>query len=235
MRPDEAVRLVAQFTATWSRPPSERELEDLMQRWALEEALTREALALGLDRGDPVIRQRLVLKMQYLAESGASAEQPDDAELQAYVDANPGKFEQPAEVAFSQVLLSPTEDPVAIRVALDGGTDPAQLGEAGLLPLSLPLTPLPVIGRMFGTDFAAAITDLPEDIWQGPVRSGYGQHMVRVTGRTAAMLPPLPKIRDRVEGEWRSDQARQMREAFGKELLGRHTVTLPTVDEVLGK
>lgn len=232
---DDATRLVAQFKAAWNRPPSAEELKELMHKWATEEALMREGLALGLDRGDPVIRQRVVLKMQYLAESGASTQKPDDAQLQAYVDANPDKFEQPAEVAFSQILLSPAEDPVAIRVALDGGSDPAQMGEVGLLPASLPMTQIPVIDRMFGAEFASALAKLPLDAWQGPVKSGYGQHMVRVTGRTAARLPPLSEIRELVEGEWRADQTRQMREALGKELLGRYTVTLPTAEEVLGK
>ncbi len=73
LSPAEASRLMQQFTATWNRPPTERELEGLMRTWALEEANVREALTLGLDRGDSVIRQRLNLKMQFLAESGAAA------------------------------------------------------------------------------------------------------------------------------------------------------------------
>ncbi|MGX1309418.1 hypothetical protein AB7M35_004176 [Amorphus suaedae] len=235
MSRDDATRLVAQFNSAWNRPPSAEELKELMHKWATEEALMREGLTLGLDRGDPVIRQRVVLKMQFLAESGASTQKPDDAQLQAYVDANPDRFEQPAEVAFSQVLLSPAEDPVAIKVALDGGSNPAQMGEVGLLPASMPMTQVPVIGRIFGAEFASALAKLPVGAWQGPVKSGYGQHLVRVTGRSAARLPPLSEIRTLVEREWRADQTRQTREAFGKQLLGRYTVTLPPAEEVLGK
>jgi hypothetical protein len=89
LTPEAAGRLAERFTATWFRPPTPKEMEGLMRSWSLEEVYVKEALALGLDRGDEVVRQRLNLKMQFLAESGAALLEPDDATLQAYLDNNP--------------------------------------------------------------------------------------------------------------------------------------------------
>jgi hypothetical protein len=231
----EASRLVQQFTATWNRPPTERELEGLMQSWAVEEANVREALALGLDRGDSVIRQRLNLKMQFLAESGAAAMEPEDAVMQDYLDANPDRFTQPARIAFEQVILPDDGNASEIRAALESGADPATLGTASLLPNVLQMTPGPVIDRTFGDGFQDALADMPEGGWHGPVTSAYGQHLVRITSRTKAVLPPLAAVRDRVEAEWRAERARDMRDRFNQALLERYTVDLPDAEEVLGQ
>ncbi|WP_346907993.1 peptidylprolyl isomerase [uncultured Roseibium sp.] len=237
LNPEEAGRLITRFTKTWSRPPSKEEVNGLIRSWALEEAYVRDALALGLDRDDPVIRQRLMLKMQFLAESGAAGEQPGDATLQAYLDENPEPFRQPARLAFSQVLLPPdrAEETTEIRAQLENGADPATLGKASLLPVAVPMMPVPAIDRTFGAGFGESLAELPEGQWGGPVKSSYGLHLVQVSGRTEASLPPLSEIRDRVEAEWRSGRARDMRAAFEDALLARYTVTLPTAEEVLAQ
>ena len=231
----EAARLVDQFTATWRRPPTAQELEALMQSWAVEEANVREALELGLDRGDAVIRQRLNLKMQFLSESGAAVLEPEDAELQAYLDANPERFMQPPDIAFEQVLLPEEGAASEIRVLLENGADPATLGVASLLPSSFPMTPAPVIDRTFGAGFDATLATLPLNSWQGPVPSGYGQHLVRVTDRSDPTLPPMSEIRTRVEAEWRADRTKTLRESYTQAMLARYSVTLPDAGEVLNQ
>jgi hypothetical protein len=233
---DEAGRIADRFAATWNRPPTPEELAGLMRSWALEEAFVREALELGLDRGDAVIRQRLKLKMEFLAESGAGALVPGDEELEAFLAENPKRFEQPARLAFDQILLPQEigEDRLPdLLSALNQGADPAGFANASLLPPSVPVTQAQVIDRTFGNGFHAVLADLPMNTWQGPVESGYGRHLVRVTERKPAVLPPLTEIREDVQSEWRAWKARQMREAFSDAMLERYTVTLPSADEVL--
>lgn len=231
----DADRLAQQFTATWNRPPTVQELDGLMRSWALEEANVREALALGLDRGDSVIRQRLNLKMQFLAESGAAALIPEDPVLQAYLDANPERFRRPARVAFEQVIVPPGADATEILATLESGADPTTLGAASLLPPDFSMTPAPVIDRTFGAGFHTALSRLSLQSWQGPVESGYGQHLVRVTDRSDAALPPLSTIRDAVQIEWRAARAQEMRESFNRTLMERYSVTLPDAEAVLAR
>ncbi|WP_425050758.1 peptidyl-prolyl cis-trans isomerase [Psychromarinibacter sp. S121] len=234
---DEARRIAQRFEQTWSRPPTADELDALMQSWALEEAFVREATALGLERGDPVIRQRLNLKMKFLAEGGAAALDADDATLQAYLDAHPDKFRRPAEVAFDQLQLSAQEasDPEAILAALRAGTDPATLAAPSLLPMRIGMMAAPVIGRSFGAGFAASLSELPQGEWAGPVQSGYGMHLVRVTERVPGAMPALDEVRARVETAWRAEKAKEASAAFGEMLLSRYNVSLPPVDEVLAE
>jgi len=183
LEPDEARRLVDGFRQTWNRPPSREELQGMMQARALEEAYVREATALGLNRDDPVIRQRPSFKMKFLAEGRAAGDDPDDAALLAHPDANADRFRLPARVAFDQIRLAPQEmlRAAGILDALAGGANPAGFGGAGLLPPQFVLTPVPVIARTFGPEFVGALEALTEGVWSGPVRSGYGPHLVCVT------------------------------------------------------
>lgn len=231
--PEQAKRLVEQFAATWNRQPTRDEVEGLLQNWALEEAFVREALSLGLDRGDAVIRQRLNLKMGFIAESGAAAMAPDDAELQQYMEANSDRFTRPARMGFQQILLEDESRIEKLSAALKDGADPSTLGKGSLLPGAVPMTPAPAIDRMFGTGFHSSLARFPKGSWEGPVKSGYGLHLVRVTDRTDAVMPPLADIRERVEVEWRSARAKEMKEAFGQALLDRYAVSLPSAAEVL--
>ncbi|MBU3030179.1 peptidyl-prolyl cis-trans isomerase [Paracoccus marinaquae] len=232
----EARRLADQFEGTWNRAPSPQEMTDLMQAWALEEAQVREAIALGLDRGDPVIRQRLSLKMQFLSESGAALLAADEATLQAYLEANPDKFARPAQAAFEQVLLPAQAEAARTGIAaLEDGADPADFAGPSLLPSRIPLTAAPTIDQMFGPGFHDALAGLSLSGWQGPIQGSYGRHLVRISERREGILPPLADIRARVEAEWRADRAAEARAKLNQALLDRFQVSLPGAGEVLAR
>jgi hypothetical protein len=173
--------------------------------------------------------------MRFLAESGAAALEPDEAMLQAHLDENADRFTQPVRIAFEQIILPQDRNPEALIALLEDGADPASLGPASLLPPAFSMTPAPVVDRTFGEGFSMALQDLPVGRWQGPVKSGYGLHIVRVTDRVEATLPPLSDIRGRVEAEWRATQMEEMRESFGQALLTRYQVSLPDAEQVLGQ
>ena len=225
--------LIENFSAIWNRQPTAKELENLMQAWVLEEAYVREALALGLDRGDAVIRQRLNQKMRFLAESGAATLEPNDTMLQSYLEAHPNRFTQPARMAFEQIFLPSGRDTSEVLALLNAGADPSTLAPASLLPPSFPMSPAPVIDRTFGSGFHQELAEMPAGEWGGPVTSAFGEHLVRVTSIAASVLPPLSEIRDRVEAEWRASEMTRIGESFAEALLKRYTVRLPDVEEVL--
>jgi len=233
LTPAEANGLVQRFRATWNRPPTAQELDGLMRNWVLEEANVREARALNLDRGDAVIRQRLNLKMQFLAEAGGAATMPEEAVLQTYLDENAELFVQPPVIAFEQVMLSLGEDPTDSLARLNAGARPSTLGGPSLLPTSIPMTSAPLIDRTFGNGFHTSLLAVPIDRWAGPVNSGYGQHLVRVTERSNARVPSLSEIRERVAKEWRASEMQKVREAFDEALLARYSINLPSATEVL--
>jgi PPIC-type PPIASE domain len=210
---DEAriLSLAQNFRRTWQRGPTPEELQGLIESHVREEVMVREALALGLDRDDAIVRRRLQQKMDFLIEEAALATPASDAELQAFLQANADKFRSEPQFSFEQVYLDPArrgqrlaDDAARLRTSLqDGRTTPAQAGDRlQLLQTRYLQLPQGEIARLFGEDFARALPALAIGEWAGPVSSGYGAHLVRVEAFSPGAVPPLAEVRAQVEREW---------------------------------
>ena len=84
--------LAESFARVWQRPPTQAELDGLIEDHIREEVLYREALAIGLDRDDTIIRRRLRQKMEFISEDIAAQAEPSDQELQAYLDSHSDSY-----------------------------------------------------------------------------------------------------------------------------------------------
>ena len=215
--------LVIQHVAARGREPSATELNRLIESYVHDEIFYREGVKLGLDRDDLVVKRRVRQKIE-LIEEDASTRTPTDADLSAYLAANPARFAQPAVLTFEQVFLgSSTNGPDIVRAvaityeALRNGTDPKRLGTPTLLPYSMIETPSDLVARDFGANFAAALETIPIGEWSGPIDSSFGAHYVRVSDRTPAVAPPLGAVRDQVVREWENDRRLRARtDAYGR-------------------
>jgi PPIC-type PPIASE domain len=222
------------FRRTWRRPPTQAELDGLIADHVKEEILYREALALGLETDDIVIRRRLRQKMEFISEDIAAQAEPTEAELQAFLAEHAERYREPARVSFSQVYLSPERRGAAARsdaervlVALDAGrTDPAVSGDPFLLEQDYRLQTPHDIERLFGERFAAGIAELPVGHWAGPLESGYGLHVVLVRERTQSQLPALDEVREPVLRDWRAARRDEANQAFYDALRARYDVTV---------
>jgi hypothetical protein len=224
----DVTRLAGQFEARWGRPPSAEESAALVDGFVREEILVREARALGLDRGDAAVRQRLAQKMQFFAESGAEADAPSDADLQAHMEAHRERFQRQAAVAFEQVFLGADARAAAEALAaLRGGRPPEAPGAPGRLPPAFPLAPESVIDGTFGAGFFARVAALEPGVWAGPVPSAFGLHAVRLVAFEPAELPPLEAIREMVARDWRAQRRAEMAEERFEALAARYVVIRP--------
>lgn len=215
--PERIDKLAAQFSAAWNRTPTEDELENIIDGYIREEVYYRDALALGLDQNDTVIRQRLRQKMEFLTDTGASLMEPTPDELQAYFTANENDYQRRPQLAIEQVFLGqvPSEQDTDRALALlraSPNMSVGDIGERSLLPAQLRLTRAEGINSVFGEGFFSQIADFPLDMWSGPVVSSYGTHLVRVTDSRSAVLPPLDEIREAVIRDWKAEKAIQLRE-----------------------
>ena len=228
------------FTKTWQRPPTPEELRGLIDAYVKEEIYYREAVKLGLDRDDTLIRRRMQQKMEFLTEPGDELLKPGDAELEAFLKANREEFRVEPRIAFEQVFISPeknSEDGAAPERAAkllealrsDPG-DASEFGDPTLLPADVPLSSLKMIARDFGDGFAKAILLLPKDEWSGPVPSPFGLHLVRITERLEGRDPPLDEIRDAVEQRWRTLKREEFQDAAYEALRAKYDVVLPARD-----
>lgn len=233
--PAQVSAIVAQYTTVWKRPPSEQELQTLIDRVIVEEALVREARFLSLDSGDPVIRRRLAQKMQFLIESLAGAQEPDEPTLAAYYAENRARYAVPARYAFQQVFLGEAvtvESASEVVAALNEGADRAGLGVGSLLPEGLDNVTEQMIDRTFGNGFGAGVAAAEPGAWIGPVRSGYGIHAVRLDTVEPAREPDLADVRAQVAGDWQRDQAEALVDQQVARVLETYEVTRPTDAEL---
>ncbi len=221
----------------WRRPPTERELRGLIDAHIREEILYREALALGLDRDDTIVRRRLAQKMEFLSEDTANFIQPGPGELEAYYEENAQDYETPVAVSFSHVYFSVDRrgpDAVAdAKAALEQlsskspqGARVPELGDRFMLQSDYAELDQRQIGELFGSAFGDAVVDLPLNEWVGPIESGYGLHLVRVRARSEASMPELSAVRDRVMVDWRLAKREEARVAYYDLLRQRYRVEL---------
>ena len=219
-------QLRAVFEATWRRPPSAVEMSHMLEDFVREEVLVREALALGMDRGDLVIRQRLRQKMEFLTASLAGAAEPPEEVLRAWFDERAARFAAAPRLGFRQVFLGPEAEAAGpVRAALAAGAPPEAAGLPTLLPPELPPSSPPQVDATFGAGFFEALAALPPEAgWQGPVRSGYGFHLVQVTVRERGGAPSFESVRDKVPADWRTAKTGELLDAQVEELMSRHDI-----------
>jgi len=228
--------LASGFARTWQRQPTHAELKGLIDDYVKEEIATREAVNMGLDRDDTIIRRRLRQKMEFLIEDAVDQVPPSDAELQAWLDAHRASFQGETRLSLRQVYLSPDRHGTSVaaeaqtllgrlrRAGPDAKID--ALGDPTMLPAELPLGPTSEVARFFGKDFAAKVEDIEPGTWTGPVESPYGLHLVLVRERVAAMPPSLAEVRPVVERDFLAERRKTQLESLYQGLLQRYTVTI---------
>src|SRR5215831_6611637 len=89
---DDLAQMVLLFQSQWRRDPTPEELNRLVENQVQEEVLYREGLALGLDKGDIIVKRRMAQKMQFLSEDVAAAHEPSKDELQSWYEKNRDAF-----------------------------------------------------------------------------------------------------------------------------------------------
>jgi hypothetical protein len=220
--------LRAQFERLWQRPPTPDELTGLVDAWVRDEVLYREGQAMGLDRDDPVIRRRVAQKVDFLAE-GSTPPQPTDAELEAWLDSHSDAYRVEGRYSLRQVYFDPSRhrdrldmEVAAAKRALGAGG--AASGDATMLPSTLEAATSTDVARVFGTEFAEALHKLPVGHWSGPVRSGFGVHLVLVSAVEPSRRATLDEARTAVERDLLHDRTEKGKAAFYDSLLAKYKV-----------
>jgi hypothetical protein len=199
------------------------------------EILYREGVAMGLDRNDEVIKRRVLQKLEVFSEETSALGPPTHAELNAYLQKNAASYATPPIVDFQQVMFDPARrgagleaDVDAAMTKLRGGADPVTLGDSTLLPNRSIAVSLDRLAREFGSDFADAVITLPVGSWQGPIRSGFGIHIVRIDNRIDEQAAVLADVRAAVERDWENERRTNTGEAFYQNLLQDYDVRIET-------
>jgi peptidyl-prolyl cis-trans isomerase C len=219
--------LTEQWEQQWHRQPTAAEVDGLIRDLIKDEVYYREAIRLGLDKDDIIIRRRMRSKMEFLVAAQAENEIPSDDALQTWLDTHRIDFATKPALSFDQIYVGSDVDRARRALArLDKGADLAELASPLSVAPTLDDAPAGDIDRQFGDGFAKAIAALPPNRWAGPVSSGFGQHLVRLRKLTPGAVPPLASIRKAVENDWReANRTRRETDAY-QALLDGYTIRL---------
>jgi hypothetical protein len=233
---DQLARLATLFQSQWGREPTLQELDRLVETNVKEEIFYREAIAMGLDKDDEIIRRRMAQKMQFLAEDVAAAHEPSADELKAWFEQNQRLFVEPPRTSFRHLYFSPDRrgdnaHADAEKALSELNRQPQDTKLAGADPFMLQeyyrdRTP-EYLFKEFGPSFATAVLNLPTGSWRGPIESGYGWHLIFVDTQIPARTPPFDEIQADVKRVWLSDRKAQATKKAYDELRAKYTVLLP--------
>jgi hypothetical protein len=235
---DDLREMDVYFESQWHRQPTAAEFAAMVEDKVREDVLYREALAMGLDKEDTIVKRRMAQKMQFLAEDVAAAHEPTAAQLKTWFDRNQEKFALPSRISFRHVYFSPDQrgqnaqaDAAKALTQLAGQPADSKLatavGDRFMFQEYYGDTAPDAIAKEFGPPFAIAVEKLKPGSWQGPIESGYGWHLVYVTTVIPGRIPAFEEIEPDVKTAWLAEQKRQAWEKAYAEMRAKYTVLLP--------
>lgn len=224
---DVTRELTEMFVAGRQRPPTPQELKGLQQAWLDNEVLYREGVALSLDKGDPMIRDRVIFKLLGVVETGVKLQTPDEKTLRAWYDAHPDKYQEQPRFSFEEAALVGTSDEEKVRAfvkELRAGT-PGD-AQAGLRVFRN--RPVASIDEAYGADFTRALGTLPLNEWSAlPTRDGW--RAIRVTGSIPASSVDFEAHRPEIIQDWRDATASDQRTAAVRAIAKKYRIRYEAV------
>ena len=231
------------WTRQWGDPPDAAQMRRLVEDFVQEEVFYREAIASGLDRDDTIVRRRLAQKVEFLAQGVAAAVEPTDSDLLRFFERYRQQYVVPAQVAFTHVYFSEfhrgigaeraaRDALVSVRAGKLSSASVSALGDTFMLQHDYPPETRDELRSLFGETFAARIFELPPGSWEGPIRSSYGIHLVRVSQAVPARVPDLEDVRAQVTMDFKAQHVRQVTDAYYEHVRKRYRVDVD--EEALG-
>ena len=227
-------RLITLYERKLQRLPTPQELNGLVEAQVREEVLYREALAMGLDQDDTIVRRRMAQKIEFMFNDLVDAADPTDEELEQFLRDHSDKFMESARTSFTHIYLNADKrdqtaeaDAQQLLETLNsnqGVINPAATGDNFMFGYTFENQSDHQVSRIFGNDFTQSLVNLKTNTWQGPVVSGYGLHLVYITERKQAWLPPLSDIRDTVLFELLAERRKSANMQFYETLRERYDI-----------
>ena len=231
----DVAQVRAKFMRTWNRPPTAVELRKGLEQYVRDEVLYREALARNLDRGDPTVRLSMVRKISMMGVARAEAAELTDEDIQAYFALRKERYRIPAKIDLMQVYLSKDKrgDNIqadaerlleSLRNSEPQSEELAHFGDVSMLRNSYLDMSEQDLSRVFGGDLSSAVVALPPEQWHGPIESGYGLHLVKVTHREDSRIPDLTEVVQRVITDMKYEGRKAAEDQFYAEIAPRYQV-----------
>ncbi|WP_444902235.1 peptidyl-prolyl cis-trans isomerase [Microbulbifer sp. SSSA007] len=226
---DRIEHLSAVFSRRWQRAPSPVEVQQLVETYVREEILYREALNLGLDHNDTVIRRRLRMKIELAARDIADNVEPAESTLQQYMEQNGKDYQRQAHFSFRQLYFQTSnsqEDIKKVLIRLNQGLEDASAGDSSLLPNQINNKSSTRIDQLFGPGFSSQLTKSSQGNWFGPLKSAYGWHLVFVDDYEPSSAAKFSEVRTQVLRDWQLNRRKAQLEQQYQQYRENYTVRI---------
>ena len=226
--------IISTWEMQWKRPPTEQEIQNLINVNLKQEIFYQEALKMNLDHNDEIIKRRLSQKMQFLSNDIAAMIKPTDADLEDYIQKNKEKYLTPYSYSLYQIIFSPDKRDNNLKDATDvlnlnKNTSLEEMKSKGdALPFNYHFTNINAdeLALQFGTQFSEALVNQELNNWVGPIPSGFGYHLVFITQKTKPELPKLEDIRKEITRDYEYDYQKELNESIYQELKKQYDIRI---------
>tara|TARA_B110000037_G_scaffold210509_1_gene260945 strand:+ start:1544 stop:2344 length:801 start_codon:yes stop_codon:yes gene_type:complete len=202
----ELTSLLSAWQSQVGRPPSDEEVVNIINNFVQEEILYREALLLGLDQEDRIIKRRLAQKITFLKQETIPNE-PSQEDLKKFFKQNKNNYFVPATYSFSHHYFSKESNAKerAVKAFNDYQTNQAELaGDPFFLGKNFYQNSSNDIKKNFGELFFLAIENLALNEWSGPHESAFGQHIIKLKEVKTGFYPSLEQVLLKVQQDYLS-------------------------------
>jgi hypothetical protein len=235
---DDLKQMALVWVAQGRPPPTPQEMQNLIDTKVREEVLYREALALGLDKDDTIVKRQLARKMEFLAEDVSKLEEPKSGELSAWYEKNKARFALPPRVSFRHAYFSPDRrgqnaradaERVLPRVTGKPMDWPGAMtaGDPFMFQDYYGDRSFDDLAKAFGPQFARALVGVKPGAWAGPIESGYGWHVVFVESFTPERVPAYEEVAADVKAAWLEDHRDEVRRRMYEAMRAHYEVVVP--------
>jgi hypothetical protein len=205
--PEVRQSIIDVFRVERQRDPTQAELAPLIDMWVLNEITYREALAQGLDKGDEMIRERIMQKMRLLIFGNTTVAEPTEADLQQWLDGHRARYDVPELLSFFEVPIGGPgtgDEAVEVLRQIETGDEPESVR---LRARAFAKRPRHTVVDAFGRDFVDRLVALPRGRWQ-TLQSPSGWHIVRLDGITPGRPVALEEVKDQVFSDAKQERIR---------------------------
>lgn len=210
------------FKNARGRDPNSEELYALRKVWLDNEVLYREGLALGLDRGDKAIRERVIFKALSMVDAGVKLPPYDVNVLKTWFEKNRQKYDEPARYNFEEAVITGDRTEGAVR-AFAQGLNSGAPGDTEADLRVFTARPHHNIVQSYGDDFTTALVSAPVGEWQALPSNG-GLRVVRLKSMTASKPAEFDNLAGVILQDWTDSVMAEQRSAAVRELAKKYEV-----------
>jgi hypothetical protein len=221
----EILSLISAWRSQVGRDPTDDELARIINNLIDEEILYREALLLGLDQEDTIIKRRLAQKISFLKEESIP-EIPTTEELNQYYKNNKENYYIEPSFTFTHYYFSENNNSLersqqALKALQDNSkvkSDPFYLGK------TFANESLRNINTNFGESFSKELITADLNVWNGPFESTYGHHIVYINSVNPGYIPEIEEVLRQVEVDFLQIKREQAVKGFLNNIRSEYTI-----------